>query len=111
MNVLNDGERPDWAPDGIDLDRPSVARVYDYYLGGWHNFSVDREMAERSFLLAPNAVDRRGVPQGRRPKNNGPDDHTRIAGPKRLERSGCIYQRSFRSLNPTGGTVGYWYVI
>jgi hypothetical protein len=29
----------------VDLDRPSVARVYDYYLGGSHNFAVDREMA------------------------------------------------------------------
>src|SRR5688572_25790244 len=47
-------ERPDWAPEGIDIDRPSAARVYDYYLGGTHNFAVDREMAEKSFIIAPN---------------------------------------------------------
>src|SRR5688572_3810416 len=46
-------QRPDWAPEGVDIDRPSAARVYDYYLGGSHNFPVDREMAERTFALLP----------------------------------------------------------
>lgn len=40
--------RPDWVSEGIDLSRPSASRVYDYYLGGFHNFSSDREMAERA---------------------------------------------------------------
>lgn len=35
-------ETPDWSPSGVQLDRPSVARVYDYMLGGYHNFEVDR---------------------------------------------------------------------
>jgi hypothetical protein len=38
---------------GVDLTRPSAARVYDYYLGGAHNFAVDREMAERAIGLWP----------------------------------------------------------
>jgi SAM-dependent methyltransferase len=38
-------ERPRWAPAHIDVDRPSIARVYDYYLGGSHNFAADREFA------------------------------------------------------------------
>ena len=38
-------ERPSWAPDGVDVERPSAARVYDYYLGGLHNFAADRAMA------------------------------------------------------------------
>jgi S-adenosyl methyltransferase len=46
-------ERPDWAPGGIDLDRPSVARIYDYWLGGSHNFAVDREVAEQTVRLMP----------------------------------------------------------
>lgn len=49
-------ERPSWAPSGIDLDRPSIARVYDYYLGGSHNFAVDRAMGQRvvdKFPLLP----------------------------------------------------------
>ncbi|MEU0882234.1 SAM-dependent methyltransferase [Lentzea sp. NPDC005914] len=37
----------------IDLTRPSAARVYDYYLGGAHNFAVDREMAEQAISLWP----------------------------------------------------------
>lgn len=45
--------RPDWAPPGLDLSRPSAARVYDYYLGGWHNFEVDRKMAEEAIRLWP----------------------------------------------------------
>jgi SAM-dependent methyltransferase len=40
--------RPSWAPDDVDLERPSAARVYDYYLGGLHNFAADREMAARA---------------------------------------------------------------
>lgn len=38
-------ERPDWAPEGIDIERPSASRIYDYWLGGTHNFAVDREVA------------------------------------------------------------------
>jgi len=30
-------------PPGVDPTRPSPARLYDYYLGGTHNFPVDRE--------------------------------------------------------------------
>jgi O-methyltransferase involved in polyketide biosynthesis len=47
-------ERPRWAPDGLDLDRPSVARVYDYYLGGSHNFAVDRQFAQQVLQAMPN---------------------------------------------------------
>ncbi len=38
-------ERPSWAPAHIDVDRPSIARVYDYSLGGSHFFAADREFA------------------------------------------------------------------
>jgi O-methyltransferase involved in polyketide biosynthesis len=31
----------------IDISRPSVARMYDYYLGGKDNYRVDREAVER----------------------------------------------------------------
>lgn len=46
-------ERPEWAPSGIDLDRPSAARVYDFYLGGFHNFAVDREMGRQAVRMWP----------------------------------------------------------
>jgi O-methyltransferase involved in polyketide biosynthesis len=32
--------------DKVDVDRPSSARIYDYFLGGAHNFEVDREAAQ-----------------------------------------------------------------
>jgi hypothetical protein len=34
-------------PIGIDVTRPSVARMYDYYLGGKDNFEIDRAAVER----------------------------------------------------------------
>lgn len=46
-------ERPTWAPDELDLDRPNAARMYDYYLGGSHNFAVDRELAGRALEVWP----------------------------------------------------------
>ncbi|MFI9816654.1 SAM-dependent methyltransferase [Saccharothrix variisporea] len=38
-----------------DAERPNVARLYDYYLGGAHNFAVDREFAEQSMKVIPTA--------------------------------------------------------
>ncbi|MBU0704243.1 MAG: SAM-dependent methyltransferase, partial [Chloroflexi bacterium] len=29
-----------WIPNDIPLDKPSPARIYDYYLGGYHNFEI-----------------------------------------------------------------------
>jgi S-adenosyl methyltransferase len=46
-------QRPAWAPQGIDLDRPSAARMYDYYLGGSHNFAIDRHAAEQAMAMWP----------------------------------------------------------
>jgi hypothetical protein len=39
--------QPDWIPPDADLTKPSAARMYDYYLGGAHNFAVDRELATK----------------------------------------------------------------
>ncbi|WP_455353335.1 SAM-dependent methyltransferase [Streptomyces sp. SYSU K217416] len=46
-------ERPAWAPPGIDISVPSVSRIYDYYLGGSHNFEVDREAARKAMASIP----------------------------------------------------------
>ncbi|MFJ8360969.1 SAM-dependent methyltransferase [Streptomyces sp. NPDC093984] len=46
-------ERPAWAPRSIDISVPSVARMYDFYLGGSHNFEVDREAARRAMEHMP----------------------------------------------------------
>ncbi|MFD5073781.1 SAM-dependent methyltransferase [Streptomyces sp. NPDC058371] len=46
-------ERPAWAPRSIDITVPSVSRIYDYYLGGSHNFEVDRDAARRAMEFVP----------------------------------------------------------
>ncbi|WP_327351740.1 SAM-dependent methyltransferase [Streptomyces sp. NBC_01304] len=46
-------ERPAWAPRGIDISVPSVSRIYDYYLGGSHNFESDREAARKAMEFMP----------------------------------------------------------
>jgi hypothetical protein len=45
--------RPAWAPDVVDLETPSAARMYDYYLGGSHNFAADRHLAEAALKAWP----------------------------------------------------------
>ncbi|HET7017396.1 MAG TPA: SAM-dependent methyltransferase [Streptosporangiaceae bacterium] len=45
----------DEAPEGVEADRPSIARVYDFLLGGHHNYAADRELARRILEAEPNA--------------------------------------------------------
>src|SRR5262249_18684898 len=49
-------QRPEWAPDGIDIERPSAARIYDYLLGGSHNFAADREIARQAVAGMPDVA-------------------------------------------------------
>ena len=44
---------PDWGSDQVPLDKPSAARIYDYYLGGYHNFEVDRRIGDMMLEIAP----------------------------------------------------------
>ncbi|GAA0359230.1 SAM-dependent methyltransferase [Microbispora corallina] len=44
------GERQ--APGGLDVTRPNVARMYDYYLGGKNHFPADRAAAEKVIELS-----------------------------------------------------------
>jgi SAM-dependent methyltransferase len=50
----------DWAPTGIDVSVPSIARVYDALIGGKDNFAADRAVAEAMIEVAP------GLPNGAR---------------------------------------------
>jgi len=43
----------DWAPTGIDVSVPSIARVYDCLLGGKDNFPSDRAVAASITAAAP----------------------------------------------------------
>ncbi len=49
--------RPDWVPGDVDVETPSAARVYDYFLGGAHNFAVDRALADQIAAMTPNVGD------------------------------------------------------
>jgi hypothetical protein len=40
-------------PPDLDTSRPSIARVYDYWLGGKDNFEADRQEAERLLQVYP----------------------------------------------------------
>jgi SAM-dependent methyltransferase len=48
--------RPIWAPDTVEIEKPSAARMYDYYLGGSHNFAADRALAERTIEAWPDVA-------------------------------------------------------
>ncbi|MFD1049224.1 SAM-dependent methyltransferase, partial [Kibdelosporangium lantanae] len=43
----------DGTPPVIDTTRPSVARVYDLFLGGKDNYDVDREVYRRTMEICP----------------------------------------------------------
>jgi hypothetical protein len=46
-------ERPSWAPQHIDLDKPNAARIYDYFLGGGCNLEIDRRFADQFLKVMP----------------------------------------------------------
>src|SRR5580698_3022771 len=45
---------PGWIPPGIDTSKANVARVYDYWLGGSHNFRADQDAARSIIAIEPN---------------------------------------------------------
>ncbi|HEX3780775.1 MAG TPA: SAM-dependent methyltransferase [Pseudonocardiaceae bacterium] len=51
------GSAAEWVPDEVDPAIPSVARIYDYLLGGGHNFAADRKIADQLLAVQPNAVE------------------------------------------------------
>ena len=48
------GGEPDWIPPEVDTKRANVARVYDYWLGGSHNFLPDQDVARAIAAVEPN---------------------------------------------------------
>jgi hypothetical protein len=45
---------PGWVPPGVDTRRANVARVYDYLLGGSHNFLADQDLGRSLAAVDPN---------------------------------------------------------
>jgi hypothetical protein len=60
LSVVSDTEQDPFPPQEADLERPSVARVYDWYLGGTANWAIDREFGKKVLsafpLLRPIAI-------------------------------------------------------
>jgi SAM-dependent methyltransferase len=46
-------DRVSWVPDEVNVGLPSSARIYDYLLGGGHNFAADRDTAEQLIKVLP----------------------------------------------------------
>jgi S-adenosyl methyltransferase len=46
---------PDWVPPGVDVKRANPARVYDYLVGGSHNFLADQDLGRAIAAVEPNA--------------------------------------------------------
>lgn len=42
-----------WVPEGVDITVPNASRVYDYALGGVHNFQVDRAFYTQAEKVMP----------------------------------------------------------
>lgn len=50
---MNEPQRYEPSPRELDLDHPSVARVYDYMLGGDANWAIDREFGNKLLASHP----------------------------------------------------------
>lgn len=44
---------PDDISEFVPIDKPNVARMYDYHLGGFHYFDVDQQAAEQMLAFFP----------------------------------------------------------
>src|SRR6202035_1738253 len=47
-------DEPGWVPPGVDTKRANAARVYDYLLGGSHNFLADQDAGRAIAAVDPN---------------------------------------------------------
>src|SRR6516164_3290390 len=45
----------DWVPPGTDTGKANIARVYDWWIGGTHNFRADQDAARALIAVEPNA--------------------------------------------------------
>ncbi|SFA93888.1 O-Methyltransferase involved in polyketide biosynthesis [Amycolatopsis marina] len=46
---------PEFVPEGVDLERPNPARIYDWFLGGSANWAIDRAFGEKVLETFPQA--------------------------------------------------------
>jgi SAM-dependent methyltransferase len=48
-------DEPDWVPAGVDTEQANTARVYDYLIGGRHNFLADQDVGRAIQAVDPDA--------------------------------------------------------
>lgn len=57
MSEVQSAVSPSQVPAGVDASRPSIARVYDGFLGGKDHYAVDREVMRKVLAAVPEAAD------------------------------------------------------
>lgn len=55
--MMPDSNPNAWIPESVDLEKPSAARMYDYMLGGYNNFEIDRVVADQVLALYPHGAE------------------------------------------------------
>ena len=60
---MADEAAADWVPPGVDTQKANTARVYDYWLGGTHNFLADQDVGRAISAVEPNM---RGIARANR---------------------------------------------
>jgi hypothetical protein len=53
MEITIMAKPEDWSSLETPADRPNTARYYDYLLGGYHNFAVDRKLGDQVIQIFP----------------------------------------------------------
>jgi O-methyltransferase involved in polyketide biosynthesis len=51
--IMSKGGQKGRAVEPFNLNRPNIARVWDYWLGGKDNFTADRQLAEKMLAVHP----------------------------------------------------------
>lgn len=44
---------PSWVPLDVDVNQPSISRIWDWFLDGSHNFAIDRKVAAEMLVRMP----------------------------------------------------------
>jgi len=57
MSSGSSATSPSQVPVGVDATRPSIARIYDGFLGGKTNYAVDRAVMDKVSAAVPEAID------------------------------------------------------
>lgn len=54
IQMYSSSDVPLWVQLDSSLSKPSAARIYNWFLGGWTNYAIDREFGRRIQSILPN---------------------------------------------------------